>query len=115
MTQGLQKKFKTSPRRRELSANTRANRKAAGKPVQPNIVDEAISAAVQAASVRNVKATKSGNPTPPPILRVYDSLLDAAVEHLVTVRGLDRDQCKLALQSRLYKRRRYTDPDLKKR
>ncbi|WP_143523718.1 hypothetical protein [Pararhizobium arenae] len=90
-----------------MSANTRRKRKLLGKPVQPNIVDEALSAAIQAASIRNVRSAKAGNPIPPSILAAYDSLLASAIDHLVTVRGLDRDQCKLALQARLFKRRQY--------
>lgn len=104
MTQGY---FKTSARRRELSANTRRNRKAAGKPVQPNVVDEALSAAVQAATKRNVRASKDGRQASPYELKVFDSLLAAAIDHLVVVKGLDREQSKSALQARLIKRRRY--------
>lgn len=105
MTQG---KFKTSPRRRELSAATRRKRKALGKPVQPNVVDEALSAAVQVATTKNVRAMNAGKPTSASETRVYDALLASAIDHLVDVRGLDREQSKTALTARLLKRRRYT-------
>lgn len=99
--------FKTSARRRELSAETRRRRKVAGKPVQPAIVDEALSAAIQAATNRNVRASNAGKLVSPYEIKVYDTLLAAAIDHLVAVKGLDREQSKSALQFRLLKRRQY--------
>lgn len=104
MAQGF---YKTSKRRRELSAETRRKRKAAGKPVQPNVVDEALSAAIQSASTKSIRRAKTPHPIPPIAMAVYDDILEAALAHLVDIRGLDREQSKSALQARLYKRRQY--------
>lgn len=104
MAQGY---FKTSERRRELSAATRRKRKVAGKPVQPNVIDEALSAAIQSAAILNVKRSRTSNPTPPFAMSIYDGILESAIAHLVDVRGLDREQSKAALQARLIKRRQY--------
>ncbi|WP_313196057.1 hypothetical protein [Shinella zoogloeoides] len=105
MAQGF---YKTTARRRELSNNTRTNRRVAGMPAQPHIVDEALSAAIQAASKRNVRAAKTGCPVPEAEAQVIDRLLAAALDHLVDIRGLNRERCFIALQQRLFKRRRYT-------
>lgn len=109
-----QEYYKTSARRRELSANTRRKRKVAGKPVQPNIVDEALSAAIQAAATLNVKRSRTSNTTLPLAMKIYDGILESAIAHLVDVRGLDREQSKSALQARLLKRRQYKTSPSKK-
>lgn len=106
--QMAQRFYKTTARRRELSNNTRGTRRSAGMPAQPHIVDEALSAALQAASTRNVRAAKTGRPVPEAEARVIDRLLAAALDHLVDIRGLNRERCFTALQQRLFKRRRYT-------
>ena len=82
--------------------------------MQPHIVDEALSAAIQAATKRSVRAAKTGHPVPEAETKVFDRLLAAALAHLVEVRGLNPDKCYAALQQRLFKRRRYTGISPKK-
>jgi hypothetical protein len=111
MAQGF---YKTTARRRELSSNTRANRRAEGRPMQPHIVDEALSAAIQAATKRNVRAAKNGRSVSEAETQAFDRILAAALAHLVEVRGLNPEKCYAALQQRLFKRRRYTGIPSKK-
>ncbi|AMD60925.1 hypothetical protein AWN88_22675 [Agrobacterium tumefaciens] len=94
--------YKTTQRKRESSANTRKGRVAIGKP-QPNMVDEAISAAAKS-HLRRLKAEGDKPVLPSAVL---DTLLDVAINHLVDIRGLNRDQSRIALTARLLKRRRY--------
>ena len=94
--------YKTTQRKRESSAKTRRARADIGKP-QPNQVDEAISAAAKS-HLRRLKA-QGDNPVLPSV--VLDNLLAVAINHLVDVRGLNRDQSRIALTARLLKRRRY--------
>ncbi|PDT81861.1 hypothetical protein [Sinorhizobium sp. BJ1] len=94
--------FKTTERQRTSAQRTRQRRSAAGKP-QPVAVDEAISAALKS-ELRRVKA--DGDRTTK-TSAVLNSIFDSALDHLVDVRGLDRQQCWSALSARLIKRRRY--------
>lgn len=95
--------YKTTQRKRESSAKTREERVAIGKP-QPNQVDEAISAAVKS-HLRTLKAEGDKPVLPSAVL---DTLLEVSIKHLVDLRGLNRDQSRIALTARLLKRRRYT-------
>lgn len=94
--------YKTTQQKRESSANTRKGRVAIGKP-QPNLVDEAISAAVKS----RLGAWKSEGDKPVAPSKVLDGIMDAALRHLVETRGLDRQQSQIAVQARLVKRRTY--------
>lgn len=94
--------YKTTQRKRESSAKTREGRVAIGKP-QPNLVDEAISAAVKS-HLRKLKAEGDKPVLPSAVL---DTLLEVSIRHLVDIRGLDRDQSRIALTARLLKRRQY--------
>ena len=95
--------YKTTERQRTSAQRTRQRRVAVGKP-QPNLVDEAISAALKA-ELRRVKA---GGDRTAKTSEVLNSIFDAALGHLVDVRGLDRQQSWSALSARLIKRRRYS-------
>lgn len=97
--------FKTTERQRSSAQRTRKRRAAVGKP-QPVAVDEALSAAVKA-ELRRIKVSgdKLSNTSD-----VLNAIFDGALDHLVDVRGLDRQQSWSALSSRLIKRRRYSQP-----
>ena len=82
--------------------------------MQPHIVDEALSAAIQAATKRNVRATKAGRPVSEAETKVFDRILAVALDHLVEIRGLNRGKCYSALQQRLFKRRSYRSIPTKK-
>jgi hypothetical protein len=94
--------YKTTERQRTSAQTTRKRRVAAGKP-QPVVVDEALSAALKAL----LRMIKSQGDRPTKTSDILNSILESAVQHLVEVRGLDRQQCFWALSSRLIKRRRY--------
>lgn len=101
--------YRTTERQRTSAQRTRKRREAVGKP-QPNVIDEALSAAVRSA-LKSVKrdgdrAVKSSS--------LLNHLFDVALDHLVEVRGLDRDQSWTALTARLVKRRRYVTATPKK-
>ena len=97
--------FKTTERQRSSAQRTRKRRAAVGKP-QPVAVDEALSAAVKAELKRiKVSGDKLSNTSD-----VLNAIFDGALDHLVDVRGLDRQQSWSALSSRLIKRRRYSQP-----
>ena len=97
--------FKTTERQRSSAQRTRKRRAAVGKP-QPVAVDEALSAAVKA-ELRRIKVSgdKLSNTSD-----VLNAIFDGALDHLVDIRGLDRQQSWSALSSRLIKRRRYSQP-----
>ncbi|TAZ86768.1 hypothetical protein ELH69_37765 [Rhizobium ruizarguesonis] len=94
--------FKTTERQRTSARDTRGRRAAAGKP-QPNLVDEALSAALKS-SLKRIRADGDKATRPSEVL---DQIFDAAASHLVDVRGMDRKQSSVALSARLIKRRRY--------
>ncbi|WP_331373421.1 hypothetical protein [Sinorhizobium chiapasense] len=95
--------YKTTQRQRTSAQQTRQRRAAVGKP-QPVAVDEALSAAMKAElrriKVSGDKETKTSD--------VLNSIWEAALDHLVDVRRLDRKQSWSALSARLVKRRRYS-------
>ncbi|UTY48557.1 hypothetical protein [Sinorhizobium fredii] len=95
--------FRTTEQQRSSAQRTRQRRAAAGKP-QPVAVDEAISAALKS-ELRRVKA---GGDRTTKTSAVLNSILDSALDHLVDVRYLDRQQSWSALSARLIKRRRYS-------
>ncbi len=95
--------FKTTQRQRTSAQQTRQRRVAVGKP-QPVAVDEALSAAMKA-ELRRIKV--SGDK----LVKTSDalnSIWNAALDHLVDVRGLDRKQSWSAVTARLTKKRRYS-------
>ncbi|CAN7332868.1 hypothetical protein [Neorhizobium tomejilense] len=95
--------FKTTERQRTSAQRTRKRRLDVGKP-QPMAIDEALSAAVRAA-LRSVRRDGDRQVLTSAFL---DSLFDVALDHLVEVRGHDRQQSWTALTARLVKRRRYS-------
>lgn len=95
--------YKTTERQRTSAQRTRQRRAAVGKP-QPVAVDEALSAAVKA-ELRRVKADGDRMMKTSDVL---NSIFDSALDHLVDVRALDRQQSWSALSTRLIKRRRYS-------
>lgn len=95
--------FRTSERQRTSAQRTRERRVEVGKP-QPSAIDEALSAAVRAA----LKSLKRDGDRQVLMSSVLNGLFDIALDHLVDVRRLDRDQSRTALTARLIKRRRYT-------
>ncbi|MCR6502520.1 hypothetical protein MUO32_26180 [Shinella sp. CPCC 101442] len=94
--------YKTTERQRTSAQRTRSGRKAVGKP-QPSAIDEALSAAVKAA-LRSLKKDGDGQVLKSSLL---NRIFDHAIDHLVEVRALDREQSRIALTARLIKRRRY--------
>lgn len=95
--------FKTTQKQRTSAQRTRERRVAVGKP-QPVAVDEALSAAMRA-ELRKIKV--SGDKLVK-TSEVLNSIWDAALDHLVDVRGLDRKQSWSAVTARLTKKRRYS-------
>ncbi|WP_296069398.1 hypothetical protein [uncultured Agrobacterium sp.] len=95
--------FKTTERQRTSAQKTRAKRASVGKP-QPVAVDEALSAAVRSA-LRRVKTSGDQMTRTSDVL---NAIFDGALDHLVDVRGLDRQQSWFALSARLVKKRRYS-------
>lgn len=95
--------YRTTERQRTSAQATRKRRAAAGKP-QPVIVDEALSSAIRSA----LKQIKTQGDHTVKSSDVLNSIFASAIDHLVDVRGLDRQQCSSALSARLIKRRRYT-------
>lgn len=94
--------FKTTQRQRTSAQQTRQRRVAVGRP-QPNLVDEAISAAVKSRLV----AWKTEGDVPVAPSKVLDGIMADALRHLVDTRGQDRQQSQIAVQARLTKRRKY--------
>lgn len=101
--------FRTTERQRTSAQRTRKRRVDVGKP-QPSAVDEALSAAVRSA-LKDVK--RYGDKTVL-VSQLLNSVFDHALDHIVEVRGLDREQSRSALTARLIKRRRYVSAPLKK-
>lgn len=95
--------FRTTERQRTSAKRTRQRRVAVGKP-QPATVDEALSAAMKT-ELRRIKA--SGDKVAKSS-EVMNSIWESALDHLVDVRGLDRQQSWSALTARLVKKRRYS-------
>lgn len=95
--------YRTTERQRTSAQRTRKRRLDVGKP-QPVAIDEALSAAVRAA----LKSMKRDGDRQVLTSTFLNSLFDSALDHLVEVRGLDRQQSWTALTARLVKRRRYS-------
>lgn len=95
--------FKTTERQRTSAQRTRTRRAEIGRP-QPVAIDEAVSAALKA----QLRRLKSDGDRLLRTSEVLNSIFDAALDHLVDVRGLDRQQSVTALSARLIKRRRYS-------
>lgn len=94
--------FRTTERQRTSAQETRAKRASVGKP-QPNVVDEAISAAVKS----RLGAWKTEGDVPVAPSKVLNGIMEVALRHLVETRGQDRHQSQIAVQARLTKRRKY--------
>jgi len=95
--------YRTTERQRTSAQATRKRRAAAGKP-QPVVVDEALSSALRSA----LKQLKAHGDRTSKTSDVLNAIFEGAIQHLVDVRGLDRQQCSSALSARLIKRRRYS-------
>lgn len=95
--------FKTTQKQRASAQRTRERRVAEGKP-QPVAVDEALSAAVRSA----LKRVKTSGDQMTKTSDVLNAIFDGALDHLVEIRGLDRQQSWSALSARLVKKRRYS-------
>lgn len=103
--------FKTTERQRMSAQTTRKARTKARKP-QSRAVDEALSAAVATVSLwilREDKRAKAAGFVVEAVQpkQITDWILEAAVDHLVDVRSMDKTKSLSALHDRLKKPRRY--------
>jgi hypothetical protein len=99
----MTKAFKTTERKRQAAQKTRADRLNVRKP-QPNVVDEAVTAALMS-TLERLRA--EGGPAASTAFSVYGNLLEVVLAHLADRRGYHPDRSREALKSRLSNRRRY--------
>lgn len=95
--------FRTTAQKRQAAQKTRADRIVIRKP-QPNIVDEAVTAALMSELTR---LRREGGPAASTALSVFGQLAEGVLAHLTERRGYHPDRSREALKSRLSKRRRY--------
>ena len=98
-----EKRFKTTPRKRENAQVVRARRSAAGKP-QPVVVDEALSAALKTVQRAVERGGLTGTTT---VKDVTDALVERAASHLVDRRGFAPEPSREAIRERLSRPRTY--------
>jgi hypothetical protein len=99
----MTREFRTTKKKREAAQKTRADRAALRKP-QPNLVDEAVTAALMSELKRLRKGALSSSTAS---MAALEAVMSGALKHLVDRRGYDADRSREALMTRLSKRRRY--------